>query len=109
MYAVLEQGSKQYLVSEGDSLDIELTEVAPDADSVVLDKVLFIADGEKVQIGTPYVEGARIVARFQTSAEDSVVRGPKIYPAYRRRRKNSQKRIGHRQSFLHVIVEKIEV
>ena len=108
MYAIIEQGSKQYMVAQGDCIDIELTEVAPDAESVVLDKVLFVSDGEKVRIGTPYVDGAKVIATFRTTVEDALVKGPKLYPAYKRRRKNSQKRIGHRQKFLQLIIDRIE-
>jgi len=109
MYAVIEQGSKQYKVAQGDCLDIELTEVDNDADSIVLDKVLLVSDGKEVKIGTPYIEGAKVVVKFKTTAADAVVKGPKLYPMYLRRRKNSRKRIGHRQKYLQVIIDKIEV
>ena len=46
MYAVIEQGGKQYKVEQGESLDIELTAVAPDAKNIELDKVLLISDGQ---------------------------------------------------------------
>jgi len=108
MYAVIEQGGKQYKVAEGDSMNIELTDVAPDAAKIDLDKVLFVSDGKKVKIGAPYLEGAKVVASFKKTAEDSVVKGPKLYPAQRRRRKNSKRRIGHRQKYLQVVIEKIK-
>ncbi len=50
MYAVIEQGSKQYKVAEGDSLNIELTDVSPDAETIELDKVLLVSDGEKSHV-----------------------------------------------------------
>ena len=108
MYAVIEQGGKQYKVAQGDCLDIELTEVSPDAQTIELDKVLFVSDGEKVKIGTPYLEGAKVIASFKTTAEDAVVKGKKLYPMHFRRRKNSRRRIGHRQKYLHVTIDKIE-
>ena len=108
MYAVIEQGGKQYKVAEGDSLNIELTEVAADATSIELDKVLFVSDGTKVQMGTPYLEGAKVVASFKTTAEDAVIKGEKLYPMHFRRRKGSQKKIGHRQRYLQVTIDKIE-
>jgi len=46
MYAVIEQGGKQYKVSAGDVIDIELADVAPEAETIELDKVLFVSDGE---------------------------------------------------------------
>jgi len=108
MYAVIEQGGKQYKVSQGDVIQIELTEVAPETRSIELDKVLFVADGREVKVGTPYLEGARVVATFKTTAEDAVTKGPKLYPTHLRRRKNSARRIGHRQKYLQIIIDTIE-
>jgi len=108
MYAIIEQGGRQYKVSDGDTLNIELTEVAPDAETIELDKVLFVSDGKKVQVGTPYVEGAKVIASFKTKAEDAVIKGPKLYPMHFRRRKNSQRRMGHRQKYLQITIKSIE-
>jgi large subunit ribosomal protein L21 len=108
MYAVIEQGGKQYKVSEGDRLDIELTDVQPDATQIELDKVLFIGDGENSRIGKPYIDGAKVIASFATTAEQGVVKGQKIYVTHFRRRKDSQRRIGHRQKHLSVTIAKIE-
>ena len=108
MYAVVEQGGKQYKVAEGDCLNIDLTDVSPDAKTVELDKVLFVSDGENVKVGTPLVEGAKVIASFKTTAEDAVVKGEKLYPTHLRRRKNSKRRMGHRQKYLQVVVDKIE-
>jgi len=108
MYAVIEQGGKQYKVVDGDRLLIELTDVAPGAETLELDKVLFVRDGETVKVGTPYVEGAGVKASFKSTAEDGVVKGKKLYPMYFRRRKNSRRRIGHRQKYLEVTIDRIE-
>jgi large subunit ribosomal protein L21 len=108
MYAVIEQGSKQYKVAEGDCLNIDLTDISPDAKKIELDKVLFIKDGEKVKIGTPFLKGAKVIASFKTTAQDAVVKGEKLYPTHLRRRKNSKRRIGHRQKYLQVVIDKIE-
>jgi len=109
MYAVIEQGGKQYKVSDGDTVLIELTDVADDAETIALDKVLMVADGENITVGTPYVEGAKVVGRFAATAADAVVKGQKLYPMHFRRRKNSKKRIGHRQKHLQVTIESISV
>ncbi len=109
MYAVIEQGSKQYKVAQGDQVDIELTDIAPDAKQLELDKVLLVSDGKDIKVGTPYVKGAKVVASFKTSAKDGVVKGEKINIQYFRRRKNFNKKIGHRQKFLRVTIDKIEV
>ncbi len=109
MYAVIEQGGKQYKVSQGDVINIELTEAAPEAKTIELDKVLFVSDGQNIQIGTPYLDGAKVIGSFKVNAGDAVVKGPKLYPTHHRRRKNSSKRIGHRQKYLQVIIDSIEV
>jgi len=109
MYAVIEQGGKQYKVAEGDSLNIELTKVGAEATTIELDKVLFVSDGADMKIGTPYLEGAKVTASFKTTAEEAVVKGKKLYPMHFRRRKNSKRRIGHRQKYLQVTIDKIEV
>jgi large subunit ribosomal protein L21 len=108
MYAVIEQGGKQYKVSKGESLDIELTAVAPDAKKLVLDKVLLISDGKDIKIGAPYLKDAKVIASFKTSAQEAVVKGEKIQTQYFRRRKNYNKKTGHRQKFLRVTIDKIE-
>lgn len=108
MFAIVETGSKQYKVSQGDVINIELAEVSPDSEAIMLDKVLFVSDGSTVKIGTPYIDGAKIVAKFETTAQDGVVKGQKLYPMTFRRRKNSKKRIGHRQKYLQVTIDKIE-
>lgn len=108
MYAIIEQGGKQYKVSQGDVVNIELTEVAPDAKTIELNKVLFVSDGTDIKVGTPYLDGAKVIASFKTTAEDSVVKGQKVYPMQFRRRKNSSRRVGHRQKYLQVVIDAIE-
>jgi large subunit ribosomal protein L21 len=113
VYAIIEQGGKQYKVAEGDSLNIELTEIEPDAKTIELDKVLFISDGKEVKIGSPYIEKAKVIASFgsassKTTAQDAVVKGKKLYPMHFRRRKSSSRRIGHRQKYLEVVIDKIQ-
>ncbi len=108
MYAVVETGGKQYKVSQGDRVDIDLTEVDPDAETLELNKVLFISDGEDVKLGAPYLEGAKVTASFGGTAKEAVVKGKKLYPTHFRRRKDSQRRIGHRQRYLAITIDKIE-
>ena len=102
MYAVIEQGSKQYKVAEGDNLNIELTDVAPDAKTIELDKVLFVSDGKEVKIGTPLLDGHKVVAEVRNHG-----RGKKIHIMKFRRRKNSMKRQGHRQNYTEVEIKEI--
>lgn len=108
MVAVVKQGGKQYKVSEGDVITIDLTDIAADAETITLDKVLSVGEGADIKIGTPYVEGAKVIAKFRTTAGEAVVKGTKLYPSYFRRRKNSRTRVGHRQKYLEAVIEKIE-
>jgi len=108
MYAVIEQGGKQYKVSAGDVINIELADIGPEAETVELDKVLFVSDGKEIKVGTPYLDKAKVVGRFKSNAAEAVVKGPKLYPTHFRRRKNSSRRIGHRQKYLKVTIETVE-
>ena len=109
MYAVIEQGGKQYKIAEGDCINIDLADVSPDAGKMELNKVLFVSDDKKVKVGSPYVKDAKVIVSFKTTAEEAVVKGKKLYPMHLRRRKNSKRRIGHRQKYLQVVVDKIQV
>lgn len=109
MYAVIEQGGKQEKVAVGDVLNIELMDVAPQDTEIQFDKVLFVNDGKDIKIGTPYVNGAKVTASFKTTAEDALVKGEKLYPTHFRRRKDSKRRVGHRQKYLQVTIKSIEV
>jgi len=108
MYAIIEQGGKQYKVNEGDQLNIELTDVKPDAKKIEFDKVLFIGGEKKPKIGSPYIKDAKVIASFKTNAKEAVIKGKKLYPMHFRRRKNSRTRIGHRQKYLRVTIDKIK-
>jgi large subunit ribosomal protein L21 len=107
MYAIIEQGSKQYRVAQGDKIEIELTDLAPDAKTIELNKVLFIGGDGNNRIGKPYIEGAKVIGSFPSPAE-AVVKGKKLYVTTFRTRKSSQRRIGHRQKHLLITIDKIE-
>ena len=60
MYAVVLTGGKQYQVSEGDVISVELLKDAQKGASIELDKVLMVADGDNVKVGAPYIEGGKV-------------------------------------------------
>ena len=91
MYAVVQTGGKQYRVSEGDTIKVEKLGVEA-GDSVELDKVLLVADGENVKIGAPYVDGGKVTATVKSHG-----RGKKVMIVKFKRRKHHLKRQGHRQ------------
>lgn len=93
MYAVIETGGKQYKVAEGDTIKVEKLDV--EGDAVEFDKVLLISDGgEKIVLGTPFVEGGKVSAKVMGQGRHKKVEIIKF-----RRRKHSMKRQGHRQPF----------
>ena len=91
MYAVIETGGKQYRVEVGTELEVELLEVAP-GDSVTLDRVLLVADGETSAIGRPIVPNASVAAEVLRQTRGEKVISFKYRPKARRRVKK-----GHRQ------------
>jgi large subunit ribosomal protein L21 len=91
MYAVIQTGGKQYRVSEGATVRVEKL-VADEGSTVELDKVLMVADGDAVQVGTPYLTGGKVTAEVKAHG-----RGKKVQIVKFRRRKHYLKRQGHRQ------------
>lgn len=96
MFAVFSSGGKQHRVTEGEVVRLELLNVEP-GDEVVFDKVLLLADGDKVSVGAPYVEGCKV--KGEVVAND---RARKIRVIKFKRRKNYMRRQGHRQWYTDV-------
>ena len=93
MYAVIQTGGKQYRVAEGDTLRVELLSVEAGAD-IELDKVLMVADGDQVKVGTPYLADGKVAAKVIAHGRDEKVRIVKF-----RRRKHYKRMHGHRQHY----------
>lgn len=102
MYAVIENGSHQFRVREGDRITID-RRPGEDGTEVVFGNVLLLAgtDGEPT-IGTPLIEGAQVVGKIARQ-----YRGKKIIIQKFRRRKNSRRRRGHRQYWTDVIITSV--
>jgi large subunit ribosomal protein L21 len=91
MYAVIESGSKQYRVEVGTELEVELLDAAP-GDTITLDRVLLVADGDTAAIGRPVVANATVSAEVVRRDRGDKVIVFKYRPKARRRVKK-----GHRQ------------
>ncbi|MEK6647667.1 MAG: 50S ribosomal protein L21 [Candidatus Firestonebacteria bacterium] len=102
MYAVIETGGKQYKVAVGDKIDVEKLDAKP-GEMVELDKVLMVADDGKVNIGTPVVEGAKVIGEL--ILQD---RAKKIRISKYKKRKNSKRVQGHRQYFTRLLIKEIK-
>ena len=98
MYAVISTGGKQYKLAQGDICRVEKLD-AEEGASVELDKVLLIADGDNINIGTPFVEGSKVTATVKSHGRDKKVEIMKF-----KRRKHHQKRTGHRQYYTEIEV-----
>ena len=102
MFAVIETGGKQYKVQEGDILYIEKLDAA-DGDKVVFDKVYELGAAGEIKIGAPVVDGAKVTANVIKNGK-----GKKIYVLKYKSKKNEKKKIGHRQPYTKIQIEKIE-
>lgn len=100
MYAVVEDGSKQYTVKAGDVLQIDLRNLEPET-KISLDRVLLLRKGDQVIVGQPTVAGAKVVATVlgEISEKTNIMKY--------RRRKNYVRRKGHRQYFTKIRIEEV--
>ncbi len=101
MYAIIRTGGKQYQVETGDTLRVEKLD-GEVGDTVELDDVLLVVDGETVKVGQPVVDGAKIVAKI---AEQG--RHKKVIVFKKKRRKGYSVKKGHRQLFTALTIESI--
>ena len=100
-FAVIETGGKQYKVFPGRKIKIEKIEGEKDV-NFVFDKVLLVADGENIQIGTPYIEGAKVEGKVIKQGRDK----KKIVFRYHSKTRYRKKK-GHRQHFTELEIIKV--
>ncbi len=101
MYAIVRTGGKQYQVACGDQLRVEKL-AGEIGDTVALDEVLMVVDGDEIKVGQPVIESAKVVAKI---AEQG--RAKKIIVFKKKRRQGYRLRRGHRQSFTGLLIEEI--
>jgi large subunit ribosomal protein L21 len=99
MYAVIESGSKQYRVAEGDVIEVESLPIEAGKE-VELERVLMVSSDGGVKVGAPTIEGAKVTATVQGHG-----RGKKVI-VYKHK-KNYHKKQGHRQNFTRLHIDKI--
>ena len=100
MFAIIETGGKQYKVSEGDEIFVEKLDA--EAGAEVNFKVLAISTDAGFKAGTPVVEGASVSASVVKNGK-----AKKIYVMTYKSKKNEKKKIGHRQPYTKVVINKI--
>lgn len=100
-YAIVEDGGKQYKAIVGGTIEVDHfpSEIGEEVD---LERVLLISDGEKVQVGSPYVHGAKVQA---TVVEQ--IKGPKVIVFKYLPKKRHRVKRGHRQNYTRLHVDAI--
>jgi len=96
MNVVIKTGGKQYRVREGDTLEVETLGGAP-GEEIEFSEVLLLSDGDNIEVGTPFIDGAKVTAKILEHG-----RGKKIRIIKFKRRKNYRRQMGHRQNFTRV-------
>ena len=103
MQAVIRDGGRQYKVQEGDRLEVDFRKQLEPGSTIEFPEVLLIEDGDASRIGAPLVDGAKVVGKVVDH-----VQGEKLIIMHFRRRKNSRRRVGHRQKYTQVQIEAIQ-
>jgi len=102
MYAIIETGGKQYRVTEGEVLKIEKLAIG-EGEVVSFDRVLTVVTDDQVMLGKPLVAGAKVTGKVMGHGK-----GKKIRVFKYKAKSNYRRRMGHRQPFTSVLIEKIE-
>jgi large subunit ribosomal protein L21 len=101
-FAIIRSGSKQYQVSEGDVVDVDLLECEKGS-KISFKDVLFVHHEKGSKIGAPLVSGAVVHAEVIDN-----VRGPKVIAyKYKRRKRSTRRKVGHRQNYTRVRITEV--
>ena len=103
MYAVIETGGKQHKVEKGMILSVDLLKDDV-GKKITFDNVLLYVDGDKVEVGQPYLSNVKVTAEVKDT-----VKGEKISILRFRRRKHSLRKIGHRSKFTQIEIKNIKL
>ena len=97
MYAVIKAGGTQFKVAVGDTIYVDKLQAADNA-SVEFDALL-VADGDKITVGSPLVEGVKVTGKVVRQ-----VKGKKIIVFRYKAKKNVRVKNGHRQPYTQVAI-----
>ena len=103
MYAIIKTGGKQYKVSPGDTLKVEKIE-GKIGDTLVIEDVLMAVNGEKIEVGRPILQNAKVAGEIVCQAK-----GKKIIVFKAKKRKGYRKKIGHRQLLTELKIKEITI
>ncbi|HAM41814.1 MAG TPA: 50S ribosomal protein L21 [Candidatus Omnitrophica bacterium] len=102
-YAIVEAGGRQWRVEPGTQLRVNRLDAAVGSRHVI-DRVLLAGDGTTVQVGQPYLPGAKVLCEVLEQTK-----GPKVITYKFRRRENYRKTVGHRQQLTKLLVKDIQI
>lgn len=102
MYAIIESCGKQYKVAEGDVVFFEKLDTE-EGKKVSFDKVILVSDEGKVEIGSPYVKGAKVEGKVVAHGK-----GKKIIVFKYKAKKNYRRKQGHRQPYTKVEITAVK-
>ncbi len=103
MYAIVEINGQQFKAEAGKNLFVHHLKGVEDGETVEFDKVLLVGTDENTTIGTPMIEGAKVVCEVVKP----LVKGDKVLVFKKKRRKGYRKMNGHRQQFSQITVKEI--
>mgnify|MGYP004620013699 FL=1 len=103
MYVIVEINGQQFKAEEGKKLFVQHIQNAENGATVEFDKVLLVDNNGEIKIGTPTVEGAKVVLEVLVP----LIKGDKVLVFHKRRRKGYRKLRGHREQFTQVLVKSI--
>ncbi len=102
MYAIIESCGRQYKVSEGDVVFFEKLD-AQEGKAITFDNVVLVSNEDKVEIGVPYVKGAKVEGKVIAHGK-----GKKIIVYKYKAKKNYRRTQGHRQPYTKVEITSIK-
>ncbi|AZR73277.1 50S ribosomal protein L21 [Anoxybacter fermentans] len=102
MYAIIQTGGKQYRVEEGQIIKVEKLDVE-EGSNVEFNDVLMVSTDDDLKVGKPLVEGAKVIGKVIEQGKDKKIIVFKYKP-----KKRYRKKMGHRQPYTKVLIEKIE-
>jgi len=101
MYAIIDNKGKQYKVTTGQQVDVDLMD-APEGELIEFDRILMVGGDDGPRVGTPQLPGARVLAEVIRH-----VKGPKLTMMRLQATGNRQAKVGHRQKYTRVIIREI--
>lgn len=101
-YAIIKTGSKQYQVSPGDVIDVELLE-GEKGSKIQFKDVLFLQNEKGAKLGAPIISGAIVHGEVIDQ-----VRGPKVIAyKYKQRQRSTRRKVGHRQNYTRIKITEV--